>query len=46
MDMEKPPIVPDEDWKEKLKIYSEIDKWLNLTDEGLKTKKIKEPEEK
>jgi hypothetical protein len=45
-EMEKTPLVPDDDWKEKLKIYAEIDKWLNLTDDGLKTQKIKESEEK
>jgi chromosome segregation ATPase len=46
MDMQKTPPVPSEEWKEKLKIYNEIDKWLNGREEGLQTKKIKESEEK
>jgi len=44
--MQKTPPVPSEEWKEKLKIYNEIDKWLNGKEDGLQTKKIKEPEEK
>jgi chromosome segregation ATPase len=46
MEMQKIPPVPTEEWKEKLKIYNEIDKWLNCKDDALQTKKIKEPEEK
>lgn len=46
MEMQKAPPVPNEDWKEKLKIYNEIDKLLNCKEESLQTKKIKEPEEK
>jgi PAS domain S-box-containing protein len=45
-EVEKTPFVSSEDWKDKLKIYAEIDRWLNCTDDGMKTKKIKETEEK
>jgi len=33
-----------ETWTEKLKIYDEIDKCLNVTDDALKTKKLKDDE--
>ena len=32
-------------WKEKLKIYDEIDKSLEIVDDNLKTKKLKEDTE-
>ena len=31
-------------WRDKLKIYDEIDKCLNITDDVLKTKKMKDDE--
>jgi PAS domain S-box-containing protein len=43
---DKPLGVPSDAWKEKLKIYDEIDKCLNITDDGLKTKKLKDNESK
>jgi len=46
MEMQKTPPVPNEELKEKLKIYNEIDKWLNCKEDAIQTKKIKEPEEK
>ena len=33
---------PGSAWKEKLKIYDEIDKSLDVVDDNLKTKKLKE----
>jgi len=35
------PVAPLDNWKDKLKIYDEIDKCLSITDETLKTKKMK-----
>jgi len=45
-DMEKTPSVSLDELKDKLKVYAEIDQWLNCSDDALKTKKIKESEEK
>jgi chromosome segregation ATPase len=44
LDSEKSVTVPGDSWKEKIKIYDEIDKCLNVTDNGLKTKKLKDDE--
>jgi PAS domain S-box-containing protein len=44
--LERPPAIPSDAWKERLKIYDEIDKSLNVADDGLKTKKLKDEESK